>query len=127
MNEDKEQAQDRAEDTRKEPSFRPDVDIVETDKAIIIHVDMPGVAEDAVEVRLEDDVLSLVGTISKDDYADLTPVYTEYSVGNFRRRFSISSEVSAEKIEGRMSDGVLELVLPKVGSAQPRQIPITAA
>jgi HSP20 family molecular chaperone IbpA len=127
MNEDMDQTQDTAEDTHREPSFRPDVDIVETDQAIIIHVDMPGVAEDGVEVRLEDDVLSLVGTISKDDYTDLTAVYTEYNVGNYRRRFSISSEVSGEKIEGKMSDGVLELVLPKVVSAQPRQIPITSA
>lgn len=112
---------------RRARSRAKDVDIVETDDAIIIHVDMPGVGEDGVDVRLEDDVLSLVGTIPKDDYEGLTPVYSEYKVGNYRRSFSISSEVSAEKIKGRMSNGVLELVLPKTVNVAPRQIPITAA
>ncbi len=126
MNEMTEQQENTAEDTRKELNFPPDVDIVETDAAIIIYADMPGVSESGVDVNLEDDVLSLVGSISTNDYEGLTAVHTEYNVGNYRRRFTISSEVAAEKIEGRMSEGVLELVLPKRTSAQPRQIPIAA-
>jgi HSP20 family molecular chaperone IbpA len=92
---------------------------------------MPGASEADVDVRVEDDVLSLVGRISMDDYRsrlinpgsvrvyemasiDLTPVYTEHRVGHFERRFSISTEIDSEGIIGRISDGVLEIELPDV-------------
>jgi len=112
------------EQTAMARTFQPDVDVYETDSSIVIRADMPGASEGDVDVHVEDDVLSLVGRISMDDHRDLTPVYTEHRVGNFERSFSISTEIDSEGIIGRMSDGVLEIGLPKRAKVRPRQIEI---
>lgn len=114
-----------AEEVRKGRTFVPDVDILETDGKIIIRADMPGVAEDGVDVRLEDNVLSITGRVGAPEADSVSPVYSEYQVGDYERRFSISSEVDAEKIQGRMALGVLEIELPK-RSQSSRRIAVSA-
>jgi len=86
---------------------------------------MPGVDEGSIEVQLADGVLSIEGRVSLQDYENLTPVYTEYNVGNYLRRFTVSSDIDAAHIKARMANGVLEVELPKAESAKPRRIPVT--
>ena len=102
----------------------PHVDIFETDQALWLRADMPGVREDSIEINVDKNVLSIEGQFALDDYQDLSPVYTEYRVGNYQRRFSLSNVIDAEKIHARLTDGVLELGLPKAESAKPRRIAV---
>lgn len=115
------------EGTRPGRTYQPNVDIAESPEAVWISVDMPGVDEKSVQVGLEDGVLTIEGRVSLVEYADLEPVYTEYNVGNFERRFRISDRVDAEKIEARLDNGALALTLPKVAAARPRTIEISGS
>lgn len=115
------------ETTRQGRTYRPDVDIYETSDALWLWADLPGVGDEQIEVRLADGVLSLEGQVVVDDYKDLNAVYTEYSVGNYLRRFSLSSDIDVGRIEARMTNGVLEVHLPKAEAAKPRKIAIQGA
>ncbi|MFQ5514909.1 MAG: Hsp20/alpha crystallin family protein [Myxococcota bacterium] len=115
------------ESTRAERTYRPPVDICETDEALLLWADMPGVDESSVEVRLEDSVLSIEGKVSTEAYENRRPLYTEYHVGNYMQRFSLPSEIDADQIRARMVNGVLQLELPKSAQARPRQIQIQTA
>jgi HSP20 family protein len=112
------------EQTRPGRTYVPDVDIYETPESLWLAVDLPGVDETSVQVNLSNGVLSIDGQVSLKDYDELSPRYTEYGIGNFARRFSVSTEVDTARIAGRMRNGVLELELPKTERAKPRQIPI---
>jgi HSP20 family protein len=116
----------REEPTRSGRTYQPDVDIYETPHALWLWADMPGVDEKQISVNLGDDVLTIEGRVALDDYKDLSPAYTEYNVGNYLRRFTISSDVDADKIKARMTSGVLELELPKSDRAKPRRLPVAS-
>jgi len=107
-------------------AYVPEVDIFEDADALWLWADMPGVKSDSVTVELNDDVLSLQGQIATTDYNGLSPVYTEYNVGNFVRHFTIPRNAALEhgKITARVVDGVLEVKLPKAEKAKPRRIAI---
>jgi len=71
---------------------------------------MPGVTQDQVEVDLHDNVLRLEGRVSPQEYEGLTPVYTEYNVGNYLRRFTLTNaqHFDRDQISARLVNGVLE-------------------
>ncbi len=69
-------------------------------------------------------MLSIEGRVSLQDYEDLAPVYTEYNVGNSLRRFTVSSDIDADRIKAGMANGVLEVELPKAEHAKPRRISV---
>ena len=115
------------ERTRPGRSYLPQVDICETPESLWLWADMPGVDERSIEVKLADGVLSIEGHVSITEYENLAPVYTEYNIGNYLRRFTVSSDIDADRIKARMINGVLELELPKAERAKPRRIPVTGA
>jgi len=113
--------------TRPGRAYVPDVDIREDDQALRLWVDMPGVEQERVSVDLDDDVLTIQGEVSLSDYEGLSPVYTEYNVGEFLRRFSlpVGGRFERDAIAARMADGVLEIRIPKAEPAKPRRIPVS--
>ena len=115
------------ESTRPGRTYVPDVDICETRDSLWLWADMPGVDKDSIEVKLADGVLSIEGRVELREYENLSPVYTEYSVGNYARRFTVSPDIDGERIKARMSNGVLELELPKMERAKPRRIEVAVA
>jgi HSP20 family protein len=119
-----EQSQD--EHTRPGRTYVPSVDICETPDSLLLRADMPGVDENSVEVNVANGVLSIEGWVSVKEYENLQPVYTEYNIGNYSRRFTLSNEIDADRITAKMVNGVLELELPKAEKAKPRQISISA-
>ena len=126
MSADDVERQEQGEGTRPGRTFEPNVDIVETPDAIRLWADMPGVPDGEVDVQLRDGVLSIEGAVDLGEYQDLSPAYTEYNIGNFIRRFTISADIDGDKIHGRMTDGVLQLELPKAERVKPRRVPIRA-
>jgi HSP20 family protein len=100
-------------------------DIFETDQALTVVLEMPGVNKESVDVRVENDTLSVEGRVDFSNYAGLQPVYTEYNVGNYARSFQLSSKIEQGSIKAELKDGVMTLVLPKSEKAKPRKITVT--
>lgn len=113
------------EQTRPGRTYVPDVDIYETRDSLWLWADMPGVDENSLEVRVADSVLFLEGRVALQEYDSLSPVYTEYNIGNYARRFTLSNEIDLDRIKARMTNGVLELELPKAERAKPKQISVS--
>lgn len=116
----------RDEPTRPGRTYMPDVDIYETADSLWLWADMPGVDEQSLEINVADGVLSIEGRVALQEYDNLMPAYTEYNVGNYARRFTLSSEIDTERIKAKMTNGVLEIELPKAERAKPRRISISA-
>ncbi|HTR13810.1 MAG TPA: Hsp20/alpha crystallin family protein [Roseiarcus sp.] len=104
--------------------FVPPADIYETDEALAVVLEMPGVEKKDIEVSLENDVLTVDGRIDFSKYRDVEPVYAEYNVGHYARSFSLSDRIDRDKISANIEDGVLTLTLPKAKAAQPKRISI---
>ncbi|MEZ4270419.1 MAG: Hsp20/alpha crystallin family protein [Myxococcota bacterium] len=113
--------------TRNERTFIPLVDITETDNAVTIEADMPGVGQDGVRVILENDTLSLWGEVSRDERSGYSLVGREYEVGNYHRTFFVSQAIDREAIEASMKDGVLHVTLMKAKQAGAKRITVKAA
>ena len=112
------------ESTQAARYFVPFADIHETEEALVISMEMPGVPRDDVEVMLEKDVLKVSGQVDFSGYEGLEPIYTEYSVGHFSRSFSLASTIDQSGISATVESGVLLLKLPKAREAQPRRVAV---
>ena len=109
--------------------YVPAVDIWEDEDGLTLRADMPGVDPQHETVELNDDVLSLRGEVALSDYEGLSPAYTEYNVGHFQRRFTVPNggRYERENVQARMTDGVLEVTVPRSEAARPRRITVASA
>ncbi len=115
---------DGAERTRARRAYVPRVDIYETDDAIVLLTDMPGVDENSVDITLEKNVLTINGYVEGDDPDNYSLAYAEYESGDYERSFNLSDDIDREKIEATVKNGVLRLHLPKAGPAKTRKITV---
>jgi len=99
-------------------------DIYETDDALTVVMEIPGVEKKDVDVNIENDVLRVEGRLDFTKYEGLEPLYTEYNVGHFARAFTLSNKIDQQQIAAELHDGVLTLTLKKVNEAIPRKIAI---
>ena len=104
--------------------FLPTADIYETQDALTVVLEMPGVEKSNVDVRVEDGILEVEGRLDLSKYQGLQPLYTEYNIGHYSRTFQLSSRIDQNKIGAELKDGVLSLTLPKVEEAKPRSIEV---
>jgi HSP20 family molecular chaperone IbpA len=104
--------------------YVPYADIYETDDALCVVMEMPGVEKKDLNVALENSVLRVDGQINFSKYEGMEPVYTEYNIGHYARSFTLSNKVDQEQISAQLDDGVLTLTLPKAKEAQPRRISV---
>jgi HSP20 family molecular chaperone IbpA len=116
-----------AEQTRPGLVFTPSVDIFETDKAINLLADMPGVKAGDLSIDLNDNVLTLSGEVEAPEDPKEVDVFREFRTGKYYRQFSLSEVIDQSKIAAELKDGVLTLILPKVEKATPRKITVTAS
>ena len=107
-------------------NWAPAVDIYETEKEIVLKADLPGIKLEDVDIRVENNVLSVRGErrfekeVKEDNYHRVERAY-----GNFVRTFALPNTVSADKIEAAYENGVLRITMPKREEARPKQIRIT--
>jgi HSP20 family protein len=104
--------------------FIPNTDIYETEDALTVIMEVPGVIKQAVDVNLENDVLRVEARIDTAKYDGFEPVYTEYNIGHFARSFNLSNKIDQQEISAQLGDGVLTLTLKKAKAAMPRQIAV---
>ena len=123
---DKQEVSTSAEQTRPGLVFTPEVDILETEKELVLLADMPGVQTKDLNIDLRENVLTLTGDIAPFEGAEEEDILIEYETGKFYRQFTLSEVIDQERIEAALSDGVLRLTLPKVEKATPRRITVTA-
>ena len=123
----KQKVERRDETTRPGTFFQPAVDIFETKDELVLVADMPGVPPDGVDVGLEGDELSIEGRVRSGEYDGLKPLYVEYGVGGYYRRFTLGEMIDREGIKAQMKNGVLVLRLPKAERARARRISVDAA
>ena len=104
--------------------FVPSTDIHETEDALIVVMEVPGVEKKDLAVDLENDVLRIDARIDPGKYEGLQPLYTEYNVGHFARSFTLSNKIDQQQISAQLEDGVLTLTLKKTREAALRRIEI---
>ena len=108
--------------TPSRPVFLPPADIYETRDNIVVLAEMPGVAPDGVDITLERRVLTIRGRSAANEHGGYQRVYNEYADGDYERSFTLSDNIDRDRIEARLKDGVLHLVLPKAETAKARKI-----
>ena len=113
-----------AESTRPGQVFTPAMDIFETEAAITVLADMPGVRADGLGIDLRQNVLSIEGRVVDLRREGEQELLREYGTGSFRREFRLTSLIDQDKIEASLNDGVLRLTLPKAEAARPRKIAV---
>ena len=104
-------------------TWTPLSDVYETDKAIVLKVELPEVKKEEVEVTLQNNVLTLRGERkfeAKTDHENYHRVERHY--GEFMRSFTLPTFVDISKIKAEFKDGVLTVTLPKHEEARPKQI-----
>jgi len=109
--------------TRDETRYiAPPVDIYETDDALTVVADLPGVDKDGVDIRVEDNVLTIKG---KADYNPPENILLgEFNLQGYYRQFQLTDEVDQSRISAESKNGVLAIRLPKAERSKPRQIKV---
>ena len=105
--------------------FTPAVDVKEDAGAYTVHMEVPGVPEENLNITLQENVLTIRGT--KEQQAEHSQGQyrrVERSYGAFARSLSLPRNVAAEEVKANLEDGVLEIRLPKQEAAKPRQISV---
>jgi len=116
-----------AEQTKPGIVFTPAVDIFETEKALTLLADMPGVKSEKLSIAINKNVLTMSGEVDAPEDETETDVVREYETGKYFREFTLSNEIDQTKIDAVLKDGVLRLTLPKVEAVTPRKISVKAA
>jgi len=112
------------QDTRQEAAVLPPVDVIEDATGITLYADLPGVPKDKLNLRVEADTLTIEGEVGLATPEGLQASHAEVQVPRYRRVFTLSKELDAEKIAAELAGGVLKLRIPKAEHAQPRKIAI---
>ncbi len=106
-------------------AWTPACDIFETDKELVIKFELPEVKKEDVEVKIEQNVLTLRGERKFEEKTDRENYHrVERRYGEFMRGFNVPLYVDAAKINAEFKDGVLTVTLPKSEEARPKQIDV---
>lgn len=108
------------------PVIAPPVDIFETEEGLMVLADLPGVAINDVDIRVEDDQLIIKGQ-SPSLPGSAHSLHREFRLVNFHRQFELGNEVDQEKISAEARDGVLTIRLPRAETVKPKRIEVKVA
>jgi HSP20 family protein len=107
-------------------TWRPAVDIRETDDAYLVNAELPGLSKEDINITIENNVIKLTGErrfekdVKEEEYHRVERAY-----GSFTRAFSLPSRVNPESIEANFQDGILTIRVPKAAEARPRKVEIS--
>ncbi len=111
--------------TSTEETWRPAVDILEDVDAFIIEIEIPGIAETSIDMKIEKQVLTLTGARETDEQNPTRKtIRRERAQGNFVRSFQLPDTVDTEKITAKLKQGVLRIELLKKEETKPRTIKV---
>ncbi|MBI2623717.1 MAG: Hsp20/alpha crystallin family protein [Candidatus Liptonbacteria bacterium] len=106
------------------PAF-PKVDIAETEDEVKITANIPGVAPEKVEIEVNEDIISLSGTVEKEQEEKEGKVYRyEREYGEFHRMFTLPARVQSDKVAAKAKNGVLTITLPKAEAEKKKKVKV---
>lgn len=109
------------------PALLPPVDVVEDASGITLYADLPGVPREKLNVRVDGDSLVIEGEIGLEMPKDLEATHVEVSLPRYRRVFTLSKELDAERMSAELKHGVLRLHIHKAEHAKPKRIRVQVA
>ena len=98
--------------------------MIEDAEGITLYADLPGVPKDKLEVQVEADTLTISGEMEAAMPQGMAATHAEVSLPRYRRSFTLSKELDAEKLSAELKNGVLKLRIGKAVHAQPRKVQI---
>jgi len=104
----------------------PPVDIYENENEYVIKADMPGVKKENIDITIDNNELSISGSVADEEKSRENIKYSEFALYNFFRSFNIGNDIDSGKVTANVCDGVLTLTLPKREEVKPKKIEITA-
>jgi HSP20 family protein len=114
-------------DSNGTTQWTPSADIYEAETELVVNLDLPGVDPKMIDIRVENNVLSIRGERQFEDKQNKENFHrVERSYGPFARSFTLSTAVDADKIRANYKSGVLSITLPKAEAAKPKRIQIAA-
>jgi HSP20 family protein len=118
---------DRSQSPDSTSAWAPNVDIYESEKELVVKVEIPGIDPKDVELNVENNVLTISGE-RKLEFDDKRENYhrVERAYGSFSRSFSLPRLIDEDNIRADYKDGVLTVYVPRHEKARPRQISISA-
>ncbi|MGB9608987.1 MAG: Hsp20/alpha crystallin family protein, partial [Minisyncoccia bacterium] len=103
----------------------PKVDISETEDAVKVVANVPGVEPDKIEIEVNEDVLTISGTVEKQEEEKDEKFYRfERGYGEFRRQFSLPAKIDPDKVSAKIKNGVLTIILPKAEKELKKKIKV---
>lgn len=106
-------------------TWRPSVDMYETDNAVVVKANLPGIDQKNVEVMVEPDAVVIKGQVEQDREVEKRNYYRrERSYGSFLRRLPLNMEVKAEEAKATFKNGVLEVTIPKAQPGKSKSVKV---
>ncbi|BAT72247.1 HSP20 family protein [Thermosulfidibacter takaii ABI70S6] len=103
----------------------PALDVYDEDDKIIVKAELPGVSKDDIEIVVRDNELTIKGEKKKEEEVkEENYYYSERSFGKFVRTIRLPVEIKADEVKARFKNGILEIELPKVEEARPKEIKV---
>jgi len=102
------------------------VNVYDKGEELLVIMEVPGVARDALQVDVRENVLAVAGTREAPAYKDASSLREECPSGRFSRTLRMPVKVDSERIEAHYRNGMLSIRLPKSEEARPKQIAIHA-
>ena len=104
--------------------WQPVLEVQRTEKGYQLELDVPGVAPDAIDISIENRILTVAGNRASVDEG-ATVIRSERQSGDFQRQFNLSEDIDPASIAASFSHGVLKLELHRKESEQPRKISVS--
>lgn len=114
-------------DTTSALKLVPVADIYENTEGAVVYVDLPGVNQDKLTIKVDNNVLSINAELDLKTPDSLMPTYMDVRADQYARQFTLSSELDDSKIDAQLKNGVLKLVIPRSEKHKPRKIEVKAA
>ncbi len=111
-------------DVRQAPALLPPVDVIEDATGITLYADLPGVPKDNLHLRVDGEQLSIEAEMALAVPTGMDAKHAEVALSRYRRAFTLSKELDADKVSAELTQGVLRVRIPKAEHAQPRRISV---
>jgi HSP20 family protein len=109
----------------RQESWVPAVDVFDTQDAVVLKAELPGMKADDIQIEVDDNVLTIKGERTFDEKIDDERYYrVERRYGAFQRSLALPQGVKADEIQAAYEDGVLQVTVPKAEAEKPKRIEV---
>jgi len=103
----------------------PKVDVIDREGELCVRAELPGVSKDDLSVTLDDNRLGIHAKVEKEERQETGQYHRrERRTGEFQRTLQLPAHVDSEKAKATFKEGILELILPKLGNDSPKKIKV---